>query len=212
MNFTSKLKQLKKRLRLNRRWLSLGSVLLVVGACLAWYSFSLNASDKPNVQPVIASRSPERETGADEAVLAKLAETETKREVSTIKTYVCGEEMEQLGRLTPQEIQSIHTEHPQWKVTMNGDSVILREQIEDLSPGCKDTAYFGLDKEGNLSLFDGIPSGQKVIRTFFQLNMGFLESSVPKETIEQLKEGIRVTDLLEYNSVLSTFSDFAVEQ
>lgn len=212
MNFTSILKQLKKRLRLNRRWLSLGSVLLVAGACFAWYSFSLNDSDNRNVQPVTASISSEPESGTDEAVLAKLAETGTKREVSAVKTYVCGEELEHLGRLTPQEIQSIHAEHPQWRIAMNGDSVILREHIEDLSPGCKDTAYFGLDKKGNLSLFDGIPSGQKVIRTFFQLNMGFLESSVPRETIEQLKEGIRVSDLLEYNSVLSTFSDFAVEQ
>jgi forespore regulator of the sigma-K checkpoint len=86
------------------------------------------------------------------------------------------------------------------------------EQIDDLSPGCKDTAYFGLDKEDNLSLFDGVPSDKKVIRTFFQLNMGFLESSLQMEAIEELRQGIRVTDMLEYNSVLSTFSEFAVEQ
>lgn len=188
--------------------------MLVVCACFAWYSYNSQTSDPASVsiQSAIASVSPDHAKDSDEAVLVRLLELGGKREVTTIRTYVCGEETEQLGRLTPQEIQSLHNEHPQWQLSMNGESVDLRERVEDLSPGCKDTAYFGLDKSGNLSLFDGIPSSQKVIRTFFQLNMGFLESSLPRETIDQLKEGIRVTDLLEYNSVLSTFSDFAVEQ
>jgi forespore regulator of the sigma-K checkpoint len=211
MNFTSVLKQLRKRLRFNRRWLTLGSIVLLAGVGALWLALYESEGGISEAQPVIASLS-NNQADPDEAVLSALAEAGNALEVVTIRKFVCGEETEHLGSLTPQEIQSMHAEHPGWSVTANGKSVILQELIEDLSPSCKDTAYFGLDKDGNLSLFDGLPEDKKVIRTFFQLNMGFLESSLQMEAIDQLRQGIRVTDMLEYNSVLSTFSEFAVEQ
>nr|WP_246427575.1 BofC C-terminal domain-containing protein [Paenibacillus phyllosphaerae] len=86
----------------------------------------------------------------------------------------------------------------------------MQQWIDDLSDACKESATFGVDKSGNLSLFDGPPKKEKVLRTFFQLDVNFMESSLPKEQVEQLTTGIRVTDKDEYNSVLSTFSDYAV--
>ncbi|MFK7696518.1 BofC C-terminal domain-containing protein [Paenibacillus sp. HJGM_3] len=209
------MKQLKKRLRLNRRWLSLGAVVIAVGASLTGYAIFKWAApvDGGPDEPAVAAVSPAAgQSDADVAALDKLSQSNGTWTVRTIRTYVCGEEIEQLGKMSAQDIRSLHTEHPQWQVSTEGETVTLREHIEDLSPRCKDTAYFGLDRAGNLSLFDGEPSGEKVIRTFFQLNMGFLESALPHETVNQLREGIRVTDLLEYNSVLSTFSDYAVEE
>jgi forespore regulator of the sigma-K checkpoint len=211
MNFASILKQLKKRLRINRRWLFLGSVVLIVGVCAICLSLYGSGSQDSDIQSVMASMSVNK-IDPDETVLSMLSEAGDKLDVTTIRTFICGEETEHLGVLTPAEIRNIHSEHPEWVVSRNGTNVVLMEQIDDLSPGCKDTAYFGLDKEDNLSLFDGVPSDKKVIRTFFQLNMGFLESSLQMEAIEELRQGIRVTDMLEYNSVLSTFSEFAVEQ
>jgi forespore regulator of the sigma-K checkpoint len=55
-----------------------------------------------------------------------------------------------------------------------------------------------------------MPAADNVIRTFFQLDIRYLESSLPKETLKQLQDGIRITDMAEYNSVLSTFSDYAM--
>jgi forespore regulator of the sigma-K checkpoint len=37
-----------------------------------------------------------------------------------------------------------------------------------------------------------------------------LESSLPREAVQSLYDGIRVADYADYNSVLSTFSDFAM--
>ena len=74
-----------------------------------------------------------------------------------------------------------------------------------------DNAYFGIDDNGHLSLFDGDPEANQIIRTFFQLDIDYLESSLPHETVMQLYQGIRVSDQEEFNSVLSTFSPFAVE-
>jgi forespore regulator of the sigma-K checkpoint len=44
------------------------------------------------------------------------------------------------------------------------------------------------------------------------MNIEYLESSLPPDTVRQLREGIPIADLAEYNSVLSTFSEFALEQ
>jgi forespore regulator of the sigma-K checkpoint len=43
------------------------------------------------------------------------------------------------------------------------------------------------------------------------LNIEYLKSSLPQETLDQLYGGIKVTDAAEFNSVISTFSDYAMD-
>ncbi|WP_127589013.1 BofC C-terminal domain-containing protein [Paenibacillus koleovorans] len=212
MNFSGLYKQLKKRLRLKRRVLSLGAVVLVAGAAAGWLLAHNDEGGRKDAQSALAPIASAGVPDSDEDALAILAKQGKKQTVMVIRSYVCGEETDQLGAMWPEEIQSLHEENPGLSILLKNDRVVMQELIDDLSPSCKDSAYFGMDKDGNLSLFDGVPAGQKVIRTFFQLNVGFLESSLQREAVEQLKEGIRVKDLLEYNSVLSTFSEFAVEE
>jgi hypothetical protein len=140
VNISTLLKELKKRLRWKRGWLSLGSIVLLTAA--VWLATTIG-QDKPANIPTI---------------------------------------------------------------TLN--HLLFEEPMEEV---IKENTYFGLDDNGILSLFEGLPSDKKVIRSFFQLDVKHLESSLPRETIEQLYEGIKVTDLAEYNSVLSTFSDFATD-
>jgi len=131
----------------------------------------------------------------------------TKRNV-----FVCGEETEELGPMTYGQIRELMDRNPDLEVSMISDShAILTEHIEDLSPECRENAYFGVDEEGNFSLFAGDPKAARVLRTFFQIDIERLESSLPQETVRRLYEGIRVTDYASYHSVLSTFADFAVE-
>lgn len=72
--------------------------------------------------------------------------------------------------------------------------------------------YMGIDHAGNLTLFDGPPKREKPIETFFQLDIEYLETSLPHETVGQLYEGIRIRDKEEYNSVLSSMSTFISEE
>lgn len=72
--------------------------------------------------------------------------------------------------------------------------------------------YMGIDSDGNLTLFDGPPDRKKPIETFFQLDIEYLETSLPHETVGQLYEGIRIRDQEEYNSVLSSMSSFMAEE
>ncbi|WP_058302192.1 BofC C-terminal domain-containing protein [Gorillibacterium timonense] len=164
------------------------------------------ALDKRLAKPLPSPAS--QPTTEDEAI-ESIAQGAEIRQVYLKRIYVCGEEVEALGEMTNQELMKYASSHPGLKPTQAPDGhVIFTESIEDLSPGCKQNAFFGVDANGNLSLFDGIPEEQRVIRTFFQLNVEDLKSSLPPDAWNQLNAGIRVKDLEEFNSVLSTFSDF----
>ncbi|MDF2835889.1 MAG: bypass of forespore [Paenibacillus sp.] len=190
-------KQVKKRILRNRRplWTLGGFVLLLALTALPQPIFaSETAFDRPSVNDMLQDRN-------------------TPVQVMLHRIYVCGEETEPLGLMKPETIVKLLSQHPEWSATLEEDGQTLRvmQQIDDLSAECKTNAYFGMDRNGNFSLFDGVPKGEKVMRTFFQLDVRFMESSLPKDQVDQLSEGIRVSDIDEYNSVLSTYSDYAME-
>jgi forespore regulator of the sigma-K checkpoint len=211
-------KQLKKRLRTRRRWLALG--IFVLAAAVASVTAPVGSApykvEGGGGEPARSAFAPLVQDGGDKQqanALETIMRGGTEREAVLLKTYVCGEERQQLGRLKPEGVQKLHAEHPGWTVRLAEDgTVVFTQSIDDLSPACKQTAFFGIDENGNLTLFDGVPGKDNVIRTFFQLNIRHLESSLPRDTLNQLHSGIRVRDLAEYNSVLSTFSEYAVEE
>lgn len=223
MTISNLWKQLKKRLRLRKRWLALGTLLLLLGAAAAvWGVQSGRDASGSGLTGGQEDKDYMRAMGRsliagipDDArtteVLEKIKTSGTGREVFVEKRYVCGEEIERLGMMEPDSIVKLKREHPEWSIDLNeSGSVRFTQSVEDLSPKCKDNAYFGLDKNGNLSLFEGLPEQERVIRTFFQLNVEHLKSSLPEDTVNQLYTGIRISDLADYNSVLSTFSEYAV--
>lgn len=212
-------KQWKKKLRIKRRWLNLAGILLVAGALAAgiWlFSDRLAGPAAWNEQEqAVFGRNMKEWKQPEDEVRKMVAGIEGQREAYVKKDYVCGEEFQRLGMVSSTDILAYHRAHPSFKVSLDeGNKVYFTETVDDLSPQCKDNAYFGLDMKGNLSLFEGVPGsgGESVIRTFFQLNIEHLESSLPRETVKQLYHGIRVRDLDDYNSVLSTLSDYAVEE
>ncbi|WP_088832874.1 BofC C-terminal domain-containing protein [Paenibacillus tyrfis] len=212
-------KQLKKKLRLKRRWLNLAVVLLAAGlfAAGAWMlSGSLYDKSSPQGQEQsVFSRAVEAYVQPEEEVRAMIKDLSGQRDAFVKKSYVCGEELQRIGIMNAADILAYHKTHPSMTVSLgNANRVYFIEKVDDLSPQCKNNAYFGLDAKGNLSLFEGVPGsgGQNVLRTFFQLNIRHLESSLPRETVKQLYQGVRIRDLADYNSVLSTLSDYAIEE
>lgn len=147
---------------------------------------------------------------SQEVLIKKLEGTNQVREVSLEKSYICGVETISLGIFDTAEMLSMIKQHPDWNGRLEQNRLILNEQIHDLSPECRENAFMGVDPNGNLILYQGEPDEEKVIRTFFQLDVGTMESSLPEGVLEQLHKGIRIQDVDEYNSVLSTFSDYAV--
>ncbi|CAM4196552.1 BofC C-terminal domain-containing protein [Paenibacillus typhae] len=158
------------------------------------------------------------DTGEDGSITlerAKLLETVRSEGISRVvhlKTvYVTGEEIQTLpGLKSPGQQKALIKDRPGWSGWISGEGDLwLEKRVNDLSPLTKQNAYIGVDEEGNLSLFKGRPEGEEVLKTFFQMDMGSMKSSLPEEVWKQLHDGIRVQDIEEYNSVLSTFSDYA---
>jgi forespore regulator of the sigma-K checkpoint len=211
------LKQLKKKLKWRRRWITLGLFLIVLTVCLSAYRFL--SEDRSSIAAINAQAasafvpaSSSTEIEDQNKTLEVIRTLKGKQAVYLQTVYVCGEETQQLGVWSALELQAAHKKHAKWLIRMDEPGkVTFIQHIEDLSPACKDQAYFGIRQDGSLSLFNGVPGKDNVIRTFFQLNIDFLESSLPEETVRELRDGIRVTDMAEYNSVLSTFSEYAVE-
>jgi forespore regulator of the sigma-K checkpoint len=200
-----------------RRSLTLGLSLLVVA--MVWISMYL--PDK--MQSLLSSKPPVAietlqyyeqtevmDTSGDPNFWKELNKFKQINEVVVRHSYVCGVEERALGKLNTDEIYNLLNDHPTWKGQFEGQGkVVLNDTIPDLSPTCKQRAYMSMDKDGNLSLFDGPPEQDKVIKTFFQLDINSMESSLPDEALRHLYDGIRIQDIDEYNSVLSTFSDYA---
>ncbi|PRA00787.1 MULTISPECIES: BofC C-terminal domain-containing protein [unclassified Paenibacillus] len=127
--------------------------------------------------------------------------------------YICGVETEQLGKMARPQLKMLLAQHPEWDATVGtSDELHLKQRVDDLSSLCKQQAYISIDAVGNLNLYEGKPAKEKVIRTFFQLDVGTLESSLPEGVLDQLQQGIRIQDKDEYDSVISTFSDYAVDE
>lgn len=216
MTYSNLYKQLKRRLKMKKRWLSLGAYLLLAGSVVTALWLHQGAEEQKPDHLAAAVMNPKESVLEQEAeaasagVLESIKNGKGSREVVLHKQYVCGEETAESRTMTPQEILSFYKEHPgtQLSVEDNG-RVQIMEPVEDLSPHCRENAYFGMDKNGNLSLFEGMPEQEKVIRTFFQLDVQHMKSSLPGDAVNQLYSGIRVSDMEDYNSVLSTFSEYA---
>lgn len=146
-----------------------------------------------------------------EQLMQTIEHTGISRAVHLKVNYVTGEEIQTLsGLLGPAQLQALIAKHPSWEARISSEGDLwLEKHIADLSPAAKKEGYFGVDEHGNLTLFKGPPVQEEVMKTFFQMDMGSMKSSLPEEIWKQLQDGIRVQDIEEYNSVLSTFSDYA---
>lgn len=217
--------KLKKQLKRNwkqwkRRTGTTALCVIVVG--MAWWG--LHLSDKVqtllNSKPQIAvetlqylqNTSSEEESQDDRYFLQRLNDPDEVHNVTIRKNYVCGQEEQVLGKMRSERISELLHHNPTWigHLDRNGD-VWLLESISDLSPVCKQRAYMSMDADGNLTLYEGPPQKEKVLKTFFQLDINSMESTLPQGVLKELYDGIRIQDIDEYNSVISTFSDYARE-
>jgi len=183
-----------------------------LGLLLSDQMEKLMTEEPMSMETLVHLREAEWADDTEQEWLGQLQKSEQVRIVHLNRIYTCGEESTVLGLMKPREIAELAKEHPAWKGRLAaGGDVWFDEHVQGLSEICQRDGYVGIDKNGNLSLFDGPPKQEKVIRTFFQLDVETMESALPSEVLKELQNGIRVQDVEEYNSVLSTFSDFAVE-
>lgn len=123
------------------------------------------------------------------------------------REYLDGEISEEIIEDSFWSMDDFFARYAEWQlIDQDDEQVVLHRRIDDISPLLKANGYFGLTKEGILTIFDGKPDeSNKVIQSFFQIDVEKLESHQQ----EQLKKGIPVESKDQYVEVIKTFKSFS---
>lgn len=132
-------------------------------------------------------------------------------EVITRTIYEVGPVEEEMKKIPFAELEAIKKEYGNLTPYGQGkDRYIVERKIRDLSPTVKEKGRFGITEDGMLMLYTGDEKERQVIETFFRIDIQRMESSLPREEIDRIRKGIPVHNLAEYNSILSTYGEYAL--
>lgn len=125
------------------------------------------------------------------------------------RIYVDGEYSQEIVQETIYALEDFWAKYEGWHlIDMEEKKVIFREYVDDISPLLKTNGYFGITDEGILTIYNGKPERTNIIHSFFQIDVGKLESRRHAE----LKAGIPVKDKDHYVEVLETFKLFTNDE
>jgi forespore regulator of the sigma-K checkpoint len=146
---------------------------------------------------------------SNDPIIPVMSESEVHMTLET--HYLCGEITEEMLNLPLSDIDDWKKAHPTAILVDQGKQRLYwRERINDIAPQCKANGFMSIDDQGRLTLFQGPPNDGKAIRTFYQIEIKHLESGLPLKLAADLYRGIRITNLNEFDSVLTTYRNFAV--
>ncbi|GAE30405.1 intercompartmental signaling factor BofC [Alkalihalobacillus hemicellulosilyticus] len=125
------------------------------------------------------------------------------------RVYLDGEKSKEYVEETILSMEDFWAFYEDWElIDQNGEEIIFRKEMFDISPLLKINGYFGLTEEGVLTIFEGEPSHEKVIQTFFYIDTSKLKS----HHYTELENGIPVKDLRNYEEVLQVFSQYKAKE
>jgi forespore regulator of the sigma-K checkpoint len=123
------------------------------------------------------------------------------------RVYLNGDVSEEVVTDSFWSMEDCFSKYDQWKlVNQQNDKLVFQKNMDDISPLLKANGYFGITEEGILTIFNGRPQNSKVIQSFFQIDMGKLES----RKREQLMKGIPIKTKHRYEKVLETFTPYTI--
>lgn len=105
-------------------------------------------------------------------------------------------------------IEELESKYQDWKIIeQSTEYIIFHKNENDISPLLKTNGYFGMTKDGTLSIYNGKPQEDNVIHTFFQIDVGKLE--VYQQ--EELQQGIQIISKDQFNNLMKEYSEYAVQ-
>lgn len=173
-------------------------VLLIVGA------FALVYVSAEEEKPVEAE---EKESKSQETLAEVIVPSSPIRlEVVLRRVYFDGETSEESIEEEILAMEDFWSKYSGWNLQeMDQGHIVFQKRVNDISPLLKANGYFGVTKEGTLSIFNGKPVEDEVIQSFYQLDLYKLESVKQK----QLQQGIRIRTKQQYEEVLETFKPYS---
>lgn len=137
---------------------------------------------------------------------AEVQPTPVRLKVVLQRIYLDGDISEEVVTDTFWSMEDCLTKYDQWQfVGKEGDYLTFQKSMDDISPLLKANGYFGITEEGILTIYNGKPRHSKVIQSFFQIDMGRLES----RKRQLLKKGIPIKTKDRYEKVLETYKPYS---
>ncbi|MFA8439676.1 BofC C-terminal domain-containing protein [Pueribacillus sp. YX66] len=134
------------------------------------------------------------------AHLSKAKNVADQVEVHLVREYLDGERSIEVVNETVNSISDIFLIYQGWELVDHNDHYVkLYKKIQDISPLLKTNGYFGLSGNGILTIYDGKPSDEKAIQSFYQLDIDKLESNL----INKLKMGIPIKTKNDFVTVIT---------
>ncbi|WP_246861198.1 intercompartmental signaling factor BofC [Bacillus sp. REN3] len=125
------------------------------------------------------------------------------------RAYLDGEMSEEKVKEKIWSMEDFWAKYDDWQlVDLDNGKAVFRMEIDDISPLLKGNGYFGLSQEGVLTIFNGRPDRSNIIQSFFQIDLGRLESIKR----DQLEKGIKIKDKKRYEQVLETFKPYTLQE
>lgn len=123
--------------------------------------------------------------------------------------YLDGEISEETFRETIYSYENFWAKFDEWQfIGMEKEKMVFFKKIDDISPLLKSNGYFGVTDDGILTIFNGRPYKSNIIHSFFQIDVGKLESRKREELIK----GIPIKTKDRYVEVLETFKSYTTEE
>ncbi|MBO8155950.1 MAG: BofC C-terminal domain-containing protein [Bacillaceae bacterium] len=120
--------------------------------------------------------------------------------------YIDGYEEEEKRVETIWSMRDFWSMYEGWKVVeQSEDQIVFMKSIDDLSPVIKEFGYFGLNEHNVLTIFKGKPEKQEAVQSFFQIDVGKLESF----DFKKLQEGIKIKSKRDFEEVIETYKEYA---
>lgn len=139
----------------------------------------------------------------------KNGNTPVEVEVVLKSIYLDGEISEETVTEKIYLIENFWAKFDDWQfIGMENDKLIFQKKLNDISPLLKNNGYFGVTEDGTLSIFNGKPYKSHIIQSFFQIDVGRLESQIRIE----LMKGIPIKTKDRYVEVLETFKTYSKEK
>ncbi|WP_313801123.1 intercompartmental signaling factor BofC [Cytobacillus sp.] len=156
---------------------------------------------------IFFQNSPLYKMNAEKIVYANNEATNpTQKNVILERVYVDGEVSQETVKETVGEMEDFWAKYSGWQlIYMDDKKIIFRMQVDDISPLLKANGYFGITEEGVLTIFNGRPQKTNIIQSFFQIDLGKLES----KKCEELKKGIPIKTKENFVEVLETFKTYS---
>ena len=130
------------------------------------------------------------------------------RKVILQREYLDGELSEEKVTEWYWSIEELKNKYRDWKIIeLTKNQIVFHKMENDISPLLKTNGYFGMTKDGTLSIFNGKPEDDKIIHTFFQIDVGKLE--VYQQ--EELQQGIQIISKDQFNSLMKKYREYAVQ-